>query len=187
MKTSLRPAALPALTLSVLTLALSACGDRDGDAAAGPATPPEASRTLADELGEGRATLGRVVESSGLATVLDGVGPYTVLAPTDAAFGQGGADLTEAGMRAQAAALLRAHMLPGAVTREDILAAIDSGGGQASMRNMGGGVVTFTRDGDAIVAAGPDGVSARLTDEEEPTGNGVIQPIDGLLIAPEPS
>ena len=74
---------------------------------------------------------------------------------------------------------------PGALTRADIASAIDRGAGKgAQMRTMAGGLLTFTKSGEAIVVTAPDGASARLTGEETLASNGVLQPVDGLLVKP---
>ena len=174
--------------VSVVALALSACGSRDDDTVAGAAEP--ADQTLASALdGDSQfGSLDEVIENAGLESVLEGVGPYTVIAPVNDAFsaaGETGEALTEAEMRAQGAELVRAHLLPGAVTRADLEAAIERAGeGGAEMRTMSDGVLTFTRDGDAIVVTAEDGSSARLTGEEFLASNGVIQPVDAVLVAP---
>jgi len=174
--------------LAVLTLA--ACGG-DGDKS-GSGAPEPSSRTLAATLkGDNTfGTLEQTLTSAGLTDVLEGTGPYTVFAPADAAFTAAGsdADFTTEAMRAPAAALLRAHIVPGAVTRADIGAAIDaSGTGTIQMRTMADTLLSFTRDGTTIVVTAPDGASAHLTGTEDLATNGVIQPIDALLITPAPT
>lgn len=169
---------------SMLALALTACGARDSDTVAEPA-----DETLAAALdGDGQfGTLDDVIENAGLQTVLEGVGPYTIIAPVDGAFetaGRTGGDFASDEMRAQGAELVRAHLLPGAVTRADLDAAIERGGeAGAEMRTMSDGVLTFTRDGDAIVVTAEDGSSARLTGDEFLASNGVIQPVDSILLS----
>lgn len=174
---------------SLAVLALAGCGDRaaktpaDTKAAATPS-----SRTLAAELGSDGAHegLARVTTNAGLGAVLEGVGPYTVLAPPDAALkSPGGVDFTDPALKAEGAALLRAHIVPGALTRADIAAALDRAPGKgAEMRTMAGSLVTFTRDGDTIVVTAADGSSARMTGQEVLASNGVLQPVDGLLVKP---
>ena len=168
----------------VAALALAACTN----AGNGAGTAEPADQTLNAALGSDRqfATLDEVITNAGLDTVLEGVGPYTVIAPVDAAFTAGGAtaDFTSIELRAQGAELVRAHLLPGSVTREDLITAIDRGGeAGASMRTMSDSLLTFTRDGEAIVVTSEDGATARFTGEQFLASNGVIQPIDGLLIA----
>ena len=174
-------------------LVLAACGGGDEDSKAGGETTEQtqpSSRTLAATLqGEdGFGTLRETATNAGLTGVLEGVGPYTVFAPADAAFTAGGAatDLTDESLRAQSAALLRAHIVPGALTREDIAAAIQRDGGEVQMRTMANTLLTFSRDGEAIVVSAENGARGRLTGEERLASNGVLQPVDALLVQPEP-
>jgi len=166
-------------------LALAACGDRADKADGSAETPAPSSRTLAAELkDDGQLdTLERVVDNAELGSVLEGKGPYTVFAPQNAAFGAAGEALGSEAMKAQGAALLRAHIVPGALTRQDIRAALQaSGGSRVEMRTMSDSVLTFTSQGDAIVATASDGSQARLVGDETLASNGVIQPVDGVLV-----
>lgn len=181
-----RTAALAALSV----LALAGCGAKEADDAAS-GTAVDTDRTLAAALDDddGYDTLGAVADNAGLADVFAGVGPYTVFAPADAAFqGEGAADFTADDRRAEGAALVRAHVVPGALTRQDIMAAIDrSGGDGVAMRTMADGLLTFTRQGDAIVVVAGDGARGRLSGEEAVVRNGVLQPVDALLVRPAPA
>jgi uncharacterized surface protein with fasciclin (FAS1) repeats len=169
-----------------MVLSLAACGGETEKADGGTgASPAPSSRTLAAAIGdEGDLdTLQAVVANAGLSDVLEGKGPYTVFAPADAALATAGGDLSGAAMKAQSAALLRAHIVPGSLTRADILAAITRGGaGGAQMRTMADGLLTFTRDGEAVIVTAEDGAVARLTGDETVASNGVIQPVDALLV-----
>ena len=166
-------------------LGLAACGGGDDKASApGEATSPS-NRTLAASVADNGelGALERVLANAGLNTVLEGTGPYTVFAPNDAAFtAAGGADLGTEAMKAQAAALLRAHIVPGALTRADIEAAMARGGsGTVEMRTMANTLLTFSREGEAIVVAGEGGARGRLAGQETVASNGVVQPVDGVL------
>ena len=173
-------------------LALAGCGDKadkagaEKSAADRPAATP--NQTLAAMLQADRAHSGlaRALTNSGLEPALAGVGPYTQVAPADSVLkSQAGADFTDPALKAEGAALLRAHIVPGALTRADITAAVDRSAGKgAQMRTMGGGLLTFTRNGQDVVATTPDGASGRLTGRESMATNGVLQPIDGLLVKP---
>ncbi len=173
MRTMIRMAALP-----VAILALAACNPADK-----ADTPKEPSgETLAVALNDGHDRLSAIVNAADLKSVLEGVGPYTVFAPADAAIPAGDA-FTSAETKAQGAALLRAHIVPGALTRKDIGGAIDlSNDGSVKMRTMADGMLTFRRDGDAITVTADDGATARLVGDEELVANGVVQPVDGLLL-----
>ncbi|WP_420472491.1 fasciclin domain-containing protein [Brevundimonas sp. FT23042] len=178
MKTTLIWAAAAALTLA-------ACGRSEPAADAGVAEP--SSRTLAASLDENDDldSLEAVIEAAGLQTVLEGVGPYTIFAPTDAAFTAAGGAPGE-DEKAQGATLVRAHIVPGVVTRADISAALDrAADGKVTLRTMDDGVLTFTREGQTIRATAADGAAAALTGTETAASNGVIQPIDGVLVKGE--
>lgn len=181
MKTMTRWALAP-----LAVMALAACGDGAGKAGAGDTAAPS-NRTLAQTLKGDRTfgTLERVLDNAALGDVLAGKGPYTVFAPSDAAFTASAGDLGDEAMKAQGAAMLRAHIVPGSLTRADIGAAIDRGAaGTAEMRTMANSLLTFTREGDAIIVTGDNGARARLTGDETVASNGVVQPVDGLLVKP---
>ena len=170
----------------LIVLSLAACGDKtaktDGVATA---TPSPSSKTLAaaiDDAGD-LDTLDGIIDNAGLSGVLEGKGPYTVFAPANAALGTAGGDLSGDAMKAQSAALLRAHIVPGALTRADILSAIARGGaGGVQMRTMADDLLTFSKDGEAVVVTAADGATARLTGDEMVVTNGVVQPVDGMLV-----
>jgi len=174
----------------LMALALAACGDHDGAATAksesAPAAAPSA-KTLDAEIGD-NGDLNRlhgVIKAAGLSEVLASKGPYTVFAPSNASLTGLSGSLTGDAQKAQSAALLRAHIVPGALTRADILAAIERGGDDGiQMRTMADTMLTFSRDGDQILVTAPDGAVARLTGRETPAANGVLQPTDGVLVKP---
>lgn len=165
-------------------LALAACqpaGTEEGDASAAP--EPSSTDLAAAVKDHGDLdSLEAAVSAAELETVLAGVGPYTVFAPTDAAFEAAGGPLTGEDLKAQNAALVRAHVVPGALTRQDIAAALDRAGDKGvEMRTMAGDLLTFHREGEAIVVSAPDGSTGRLAGEESVVSNGVIQPVDAVL------
>ena len=169
--------------LAPLAVALiSGCGPKEDKAGAEAKAPEPSSRTLAATLDGGPFdAMGRVADNAGLTTVLEGPGPYTVFAPPEAALKGGGADFTDPALKAEGAALVRSHIVPGAITRADIAAAVERAGANgAQMRTMADTVLTFTKDGDAIIAATADGARARLG-EEAVAKNGVAHAVDGLL------
>jgi len=167
--------------------ALAGCGDDTAKVEGTTAAEPS-SRTLAATVQGGDFdTLGGTLTNAGLTDVLEGKGPYTLFAPADAAFtaAAGAADFTDEAMRAQGAALLRAHIVPGALTRADIIKALDgAGAGGVEMRTMADTLLTFSRDGDTLVVTSADGARARLSGEETVASNGVLHPVDGLLVKP---
>lgn len=134
------------------------------------------------------STVSSAFTDAGLATVFDGPGSYTVLAPQDDAFAQlgKGTDLSSPELRPVLVAMLRDHILPGAVTPDAIRQAIKAKGGPVKMRTLGGGVVTFSASGDDIMVEGEKGKTAKLDGQAVTASNGVVLPIDGLLKTPQP-
>jgi uncharacterized surface protein with fasciclin (FAS1) repeats len=167
-------------------MALAGCG-ADEKAGEAKAAAAPSSKTIAATLKDDRTfgTLERVLENAALGDVLAGTGPYTVFAPNDAAFTASAGDLGDEAMKAQGAAMLRAHIVPGALTRADILAAISRGGsGTIEVRTMANSLLTFSKEGEAIIVTGDNGARARLTGDESVASNGVVQPVDALLVKP---
>ena len=181
--------AIAAATMLAALAPLAGCNkaadNRNADATA-PAETPSAD-TLATAIA-GDKQLGKLaaaLRETGLATVLDGAGAYTIVAPRDAAFGANPAKVAaimEPANRAALVALLRAHIVPGFLTPEDIGKAIDAAPGKpVTMRTMGDGMLTFTRSGSGIVVTAPGGAHAVLGAPALRASNGVAIPVDGLL------
>ena len=150
------------------------------------------TRTLAAALGElpELASLNGAISGAQLSSVFDGPASYTVLAPVDSAFSalgeQGQALMTEE-QRPVLAGVLREHILPGHLTPEDFAAAIESQGGEVTMTTFGGGDLTFSKDGDTIIATSPSGEVARFSGTATAATNGVIIPVDSVMIPGEDS
>ncbi|QKG70159.1 fasciclin domain-containing protein [Erythrobacter mangrovi] len=178
--------ALGAATLAVLPL-VSACGETSQENSPVQATKEEKSSTLAGALNsEGNMSkLQGVLADSELTGIFDGPGSYTLLAPSDDAFaalGEQGEALLDKEQRPLLVGLLRDHMLPGHVTPELIAEAIKSKGGPVTMTTLGDGTVTFAQDGDRISVSLDDGTSANFTGTPIATSNGVVIPLDAVLV-----
>lgn len=165
--------------------AIAACGSGKTETAE---TGEEiGSQTLAalvedhDEL----STTAEILGDTGLQNVFDGNAPYTIFAPTDEAFAA--LDIPLDGEEAQAArvAILREHIVPGFLTREDIVGAIESGGGSVEMQTMGSNTLTFSGDGDTLLITSSDGTEARVAGAGLSGINGSVFPLDGVLKSTE--
>ena len=169
---------------AVAALALSAC-EKKNDTATTPAAKEAAgAETLAKGI-PADSRMGAALKAAGLDATLAGPGPYTVLVPDDAAFAKLPVGTLDALMkpegRADLTALLTYHILPGTILAEDIGKAIETGKGKAVLATMGGGTLTATRDGDAIVLTDGAGGTARIAKADDKRSNGVIHQVDGVL------
>lgn len=169
-----------------LALALGACSE-SGETPAGTTKADASSASLVGALNQagGMSTVGTALTSTGLATIFDGKGSYTVIAPNDAAFaklGDAGKGLMEPEQRTALAAVLRDHIVPGELAAADIGRAIDAADDKSvKMRTMGAGDITFRKSGTGIQVTASDGTSAMLSGPEVRANGSVAIPADGVL------
>jgi uncharacterized surface protein with fasciclin (FAS1) repeats len=181
-----------ALFATVILLA-AGCGGEDGNRSQSNAAAPEAAarseqpKTHLFQVLSGSAdhkTLVDAVKAAGLSETLSGAQPYTVFAPTEAAFAKlpsGGAGLLAPDAKGRLVPLLTGHIVPGLVTAEDLGRAIDRGKGKAQLATVGGSNLTFAKDGGSIVVADSAGGRALVTGAERLASNGVVHSVDGVL------
>ena len=175
-----------AAAISGLTL-LPACSSESEEPAGAASTQEEGTRTMAASLNElpDMAALNGAISSAELGSIFDGPGSYTLLAPNDSAFealGDRGQVLMQEEQRPILVGLLREHILPGHLTPENIAKAIEDKGGDVTMTTLGGGDVTFSMDGDAVTVSNGDGSSAHFASTATAATNGVIIPVDTVLV-----
>jgi uncharacterized surface protein with fasciclin (FAS1) repeats len=162
-------------------------GSAGGAQLEGGAQPP-ARQSLLDSLSgaEDHATLVNAVKAAGLTETLSGAQPYTIFAPTEAAFGKlpAGAvnNMLEPEQKGRLTAFLTAHIVPGTVTAQDLGRAVERGRGKASLATVGGATLSVARDGDALVVTDPAGGTARVVSADRAASNGVIHAIDAVLM-----
>jgi uncharacterized surface protein with fasciclin (FAS1) repeats len=124
-------------------------------------------------------TLVKAVEAAGLVDTLKGKGPFTVFAPTDAAFNklekaQPGtlASLLKPENKDKLAAILTYHVIPGKVLAEDARSLKDG----TKVQTVGGKSVTIRN------AHGIRVENARVKKADVLCSNGVIHVIDAVLL-----
>jgi uncharacterized surface protein with fasciclin (FAS1) repeats len=128
-------------------------------------------------------TFANAVRDAGLTKTLSGAQPYTLFAPTEAAFGKPGAanGLLAPEAKGRLVTLLTGHIVPGIVTTADLERAVERGKGKAQLATVGGSNLSFVRDGDSIIVTDAAGGKARVTGAEQLASNGVVHSIDGVL------
>src|SRR5687767_13711536 len=165
-----------------------AAGTNGAAAEARPAGKGEQPKTNMLQALEGSAdhkTFANAIRAAGLTETLSGAQPYTLFAPTEAAFRKlpaGAANgLLAPEAKGQLVTLLTGHIVPGTVTAADLGRAIDRGKGKAELATVGGSNLSFSRSGDAILVADAAGGQARVTDADRLQSNGVVHSVDGVL------
>jgi uncharacterized surface protein with fasciclin (FAS1) repeats len=120
-------------------------------------------------------TLVAAVQAAGLVETLKGEGPFTVFAPTDAAFAALPAgtveDLLKPENKDKLAAILTYHVVPGKVMSTDLTEGMKAA-------TVQGGEVTITLDG------GPKVNGAAISAPDVAASNGVIHVIDAVILPP---
>jgi uncharacterized surface protein with fasciclin (FAS1) repeats len=131
-------------------------------------------------------TLVAAVKAAGLVDTLNSAGPFTVFAPTDAAFGKLPAGTVDTLVKPEShdtlVKVLTYHVVPGKMSTKDIDAAIKAGGGKAMMKTVEGDSLTFTGGGKHITITDDKGGTAMITIANVYQSNGVIQVIDTVLM-----
>jgi len=131
-------------------------------------------------------TLVAAVKAGGLVDTLAGRGPFTVFAPTDAAFAKlpaGTVDtLLKPANRDQLRSVLTYHVLAGKVTAAQLVKAIRKGGGRAMLKTVQGGTLTASLSGGSVIITDAAGGMATVTKADLVQSNGIIHVTDAVSL-----
>ncbi len=131
-------------------------------------------------------TLVAAVKAAGLVETLKGAGPFTVFAPTNAAF-----DALPAGTvdtllkpinKPTLTKVLTYHVVPGRIDRTQLAAKIHAGDGSATLTTVEGEPLKVRMQGEAVVVTDAKGNNATVTTADVYQKNGVIHVIDTVLM-----
>ncbi|MEZ5692380.1 MAG: fasciclin domain-containing protein [Altererythrobacter sp.] len=179
-----------AFPMFATAMALTACGDTATDTPEGEPTEQiaEGPGTAIDVLAgnEDFSTLTAALESAGLTETLTGTGPFTILAPNNAAFDklEDGTvdDLLKPENQAKLTGLLTYHIIPGKVDAAALAKMIADGGGSAEIGTVSGGKLITRMDGEDIVLTDEAGGLSKITSVDVETSNGTIHVIDSVAM-----
>ncbi len=131
-------------------------------------------------------TLVAAVKAAGLVDTLETPGPFTVFAPTDAAFAKlpaGTVDtLVKPENKATLTKILTYHVVAGKLSSKDIEDGIKAGGGKYVMTTVQGEPLTASMSGKKIILTDAKGGTATITTANVYQSNGVIDVIDTVLM-----
>lgn len=131
-------------------------------------------------------TLVAAVQAAGLVETLQGAGPFTVFAPTNAAFGDlpaGTLDtLLEKDNLSQLQKVLTAHVIAGTYSAADLMAMAEENGGAFGLRTVSGDTLGFQMVGNALVVVDESRSIANITIADVNQSNGVIHVVDSVLV-----
>ena len=131
-------------------------------------------------------TLVAAVQAAGLVDTLKGAGPFTVFAPTNAAFGALPAGTVDGLLKPEAKAdltkVLTYHVVPGNINAATLVEQINAGGGTALVTTVEGGQLTAKLEGGGVTITDAQGNVANVTTADILASNGVIHVVDKVLM-----
>lgn len=132
-------------------------------------------------------TLVAAVKAAGLVDTLKGPGPFTVFAPTNAAFEKlpaGAVDgLLKPEKKADLTQVLTYHVVAGKLDAATLKSQLAAGGGSATLTTVAGGSLTAKDDGaGGITLTDAKGGTAKVTIADVMQKNGVIHVVDTVLM-----
>ncbi|HFJ9612777.1 TPA: fasciclin domain-containing protein [Stenotrophomonas maltophilia] len=131
-------------------------------------------------------TLVAAVKAAGLVETLNGAGPFTVFAPTNAAFNKlpaGTVDtLVKPENKAQLTRILTYHVVPGRFSSAQLLADARKHGGKATLKTVQGEPLTVALHDGTLWVIDAKGGKAGISIADVNQSNGVIHVVDTVLM-----
>lgn len=131
-------------------------------------------------------TLVAAVKAANLVETLQGSGPFTVFAPTNAAFAKlpaGTVDnLVKPENKATLTKILTYHVVAGKIDSKELMKRIKAGNGVATLKTVSGGTLYAMMNGDKnIVIKDENGNVSNISIYDVYQSNGVIHVIDAVV------
>jgi uncharacterized surface protein with fasciclin (FAS1) repeats len=131
-------------------------------------------------------TLVAAVKAAGLVETLKSEGPFTVFAPTNAAFEKLPAGTVETLLKpenkATLTAILTYHVVPGRVSSKDLAKMIKKGNGKTALKTVAGGTLVASMDGKSIILTDEKGGKATVQIADVFQKNGVIHTTNAVFL-----
>ena len=131
-------------------------------------------------------TLVAAVQAAGLVDTLKSAGPFTVFAPTNAAFEKLPAGTVESLVKPENKAtltkILTYHVVAGNNDSKTIMKAIKNGGGKAEFKTVAGGTLIAMMDGKNLILTDEKGGKSMVTIADVRQSNGVIHVVDTVVL-----
>jgi uncharacterized surface protein with fasciclin (FAS1) repeats len=132
-------------------------------------------------------TLVAAVKAAGLVETLKGKGPFTVFAPTNAAFDKLPAGTVDTLLKPEnkdmLTKVLTYHVVAGRYDSKRLMQLIKKGGGQATLKTVSGGALVARMNGmNGISLTDEKGGTSNVTTADVYQSNGVIHVVDTVLM-----
>lgn len=131
-------------------------------------------------------TLVAAVKAAGLVETLKGAGPFTVFAPTNAAFEKLPAGTVETLLKPENKStltkVLTYHVVAGKMDANAIAKAIKAGKGKATLNTVSGGRLIASMKGKDLILTDENGGVSKVTISDVYQKNGVIHVLDAVVL-----
>jgi uncharacterized surface protein with fasciclin (FAS1) repeats len=131
-------------------------------------------------------TLVAAVKAAGLVDTLMSPGPFTVFAPTNAAFAKLPAGTVDTLLKPEnkgtLTKVLTYHVVPGRLSSADLKKAIKKENGTATLKTVSGGMLWATMKGNEIMLKDEKGAWSTITQANVFQSNGVIHVVDSVVL-----
>jgi uncharacterized surface protein with fasciclin (FAS1) repeats len=131
-------------------------------------------------------TLVAAVKAAGLVDTLKGPGPFTVFAPTNAAFAALPAGTVDTLLKPEnkgtLTTVLTYHVVPGTLDAKALHTQVRAGKGKAMLTTVQGGTLTVTEKGNKVMVTDAKGNVANVTIANVNQKNGVIHVVPKVLM-----
>ena len=135
---------------------------------------------------ENFSTLVTALKAAELVKALQGDGPFTVFAPTNAAFAKIDSatlnSLLEKKNQKALANILTYHVVSGKLAAADVVAALKKGNGKVELKALNGAILTVLQKDDKIWLKDQNGNYSEITATDVMCSNGVIHVIDSVVM-----
>jgi uncharacterized surface protein with fasciclin (FAS1) repeats len=184
--TRIHKLALAGAAVMALGLGINASFAEDTKMVGGAAMYPSKNIIQNAVNSKDHTTLVAAVKAAGLVDTLSGKGPFTVFAPTNAAFGKLPAGTVETLVKPEnkdtLTKILTCHVVGTSALSTAINKMIKDDGGAHKVKTVGGCTLTVKMAGDKIAIVDEKGQTATVTIADVRQSNGVIHVIDTVLL-----
>mgnify|MGYP000091035719 FL=1 len=131
-------------------------------------------------------TLVAAVKAADLVATLQSAGPFTVFAPTNAAFAKLPAGTVETLLKpenkATLAKILTYHVVAGNLNAVAVIKAITDAKGSLSVKTVSGGILIASIESGKVILTDEKGAKATVVATDLKAGNGVVHVIDSVVL-----
>ena len=174
------------LIMLVMVLNLSTIGIAQNKMVGGAEMSPDKNIVENALNSKDHTTLVAAVKAASLVETLQTEGPFTVFAPTNAAFEKLPAEalksLLQPENKSKLQTVLTYHVIAGKFMASDVIGLIKKNDGKAKVKTVSGSYITLMLDGSSVIIMDNNGNKSKVTIADVKQSNGVIHVVDTVFL-----